>query len=388
MKELRVALFTGNYNYMRDGASLTLNRLVKFLESQDIPVLVFAPHVDEPAFEHNGTMVGTPSIPMLVPGRDEYRIAYRFPESAKKKLEEFNPTIVHVATPDGLGTGALKWAEKNNVPRVTSYHTHFLSYASYYTLLQGPVTFFTKIFMKWFYKRFIHTYVPSQSMINELNEFGLEGEKRIWARGINLELFNPSKRDLEWRRSVGFKDDDIVVTFVSRLVWEKELNTYIESVKALQKKNSKVRALVVGDGPAQKEVEEKLPQAHFTGFVTGEELAKAYASSDVFLFPSHTETFGNVTLEAMASGLPCLVADAIGSKSLVNDGENGRWAEKQNTQDFIEKLDWIISDEERMKKMGEKSRELALNYEWDTINGGLVENYKDAIKQFKSESKF
>lgn len=380
MEDLRVALFTGNYNYMRDGASLTLNRLVKYLESQNIPVLVFAPHVDEPAFEHNGTMIGTPSIPMLVPGRDEYRIAYSFPKSARKKLEEFKPTIVHVATPDGLGTGALKWARKNGVAAVTSYHTHFLSYASYYRLLQGPVTLFTKVFMKWFYKKFIHTYVPSQSMINELNDFGLKGEKKIWARGINLDLFNPSKRDMEWRRSVGFKDDDIVVTFVSRLVWEKELNTYIESVKRVQKTNQKVRALVVGDGPAQKEVEEKLPEAHFTGFVTGEELAKAYASSDVFLFPSHTETFGNVTLEAMASGLPCLVADAIGSKSLVEDGLNGKWAEKKNIKDFSEKLEWIISDEKRMKQMGIKSREMATEYDWDKINSSLVNNYREAIK--------
>jgi len=384
MKELRVALFTGNYNYMRDGASLTLNRLVKYLEDQNIPVLVFAPHVDEPAFEHNGKMIGTPSIPMLVPGRDEYRIAYSFPKSAKKKLKEFDPTIVHVATPDGLGTGALRWAEKNNIAAVTSYHTHFLSYASYYTLLQGPITVFTKIFMKWFYQRFIHTYVPSQSMINELNDFGLKGEKRIWARGINLELFNPSKRDMEWRRSVGFSDDDIVVTFVSRLVWEKELNTYIESVKRIQKKNPRVRALVVGDGPAQKEVEEKLPQAHFTGFVTGEELARAYASSDVFLFPSHTETFGNVTLEAMASGLPCLVADAIGSKSLIDDGINGKWAEKQNVDDFTKKLEWLISDEERLKEMGIKSREMSLEYDWDKINAGLVENYREALQYSKS----
>ena len=299
-------------------------------------------------------------------------------------MKEFDPTIVHVATPDGLGTGALRWAEKNNIAAVTSYHTHFLSYASYYTLLQGPITVFTKIFMKWFYQRFIHTYVPSQSMINELNDFGLKGEKRIWARGINLELFNPSKRDMEWRRSVGFSDDDIVVTFVSRLVWEKELNTYIESVKRIQKKNPRVRALVVGDGPAQKEVEEKLPQAHFTGFVTGEELARAYASSDVFLFPSHTETFGNVTLEAMASGLPCLVADAIGSKSLVDDGINGKWAEKQNVDDFTKKLEWLISDEERLKEMGIKSREMSLEYDWDKINAGLVENYREALQYSKS----
>lgn len=386
MKELRVALFTGNYNHIRDGVSLTLNRLVEYLEDQGIPVLVFGPSIKKPPIDHNGELVVTPSIPMLVPGRKEYRITTHFPRSAKKKLEAFKPTLVHVATPDGLGIGAMKWARKNNVPMVTSYHTHFLSYTSYYSLYLSPVKKPFEIFMKWFYKKFLHIYVPSQSMIDELNRLGLEGEKRIWARGINLELYNPNKRDMEWRRSVGFKDDDIVVTFVSRLVWEKELATYIKSVKALQEINPKVRALVVGDGAARQEAEDNFPSGHFTGFASGEDLAKAYASSDVFLFPSHTETFGNVTLEAMASGLPCLVADAIGSKSLVEDGVNGKWAEKKNLKDFTEKLKWIVEDPERMKKMGEKSRELATTYKWKDINGGLVKNYQEAILKHESKS--
>jgi glycosyltransferase involved in cell wall biosynthesis len=106
----------------------------------------------------------------------------------------------------------------------------------------------------------------------------------------------------------------------------------------------------------------------------------------VFLFPSHTETFGNVTLEAMASGLPCLVADAIGSKSLVEDGVNGKWGEKKNLEDFTKKLEWIVEDPARMKKMGEKSRELALNYRWDDINGSLVKNYHEAIEKHSSKS--
>lgn len=387
MKELRVALFTGNYNHIRDGVSLTLNRLVKYLESQGIPVLVFGPSIETPPIDHNGELVVTPSLPMLLGGRKEYRFTTHFPKSAKKRLEEFNPTVIHLATPDRLGFGALKYAEKNNIPVVSSYHTHFPSYVSYYSWYLAPIKKPIELIMKSFYKRVRHIYVPSKSMIVELDKLGIQGDKRIWARGINLELFNPAKRDMEWRRSVGFKDDDIVITFVSRLVWEKELGTYIKCVKALQKKNPKVRALVVGDGPAKEEAEENFPSGHFTGFATGEDLAKAYASSDVFLFPSHTETFGNVTLEAMASGLPCLVADAIGSKSLVEDGVNGKWGKKEDADDFIEKLDWLISDEKRMREMGKKSREMAMDYEWDTINAGLVKNYHEAIEMSNSENK-
>ncbi len=383
MNELRVAIFTGNYNHIRDGVSLTLNRLVKFLEDQHIPVLVFGPSIKNPPMEHCGELVVTPSIPMLVPGRSEYRIATSFPKWAQKRLEEFKPTLLHIATPDGLGTGALKWGQKNNIPVVSSYHTHFLSYAKYYAFFLMPILNWAKRRMKIFYRQVEQVYVPTQSMIEELEREGVVADMRIWARGIDLERFNPSKRDMEWRRSVGFKDDEIVVSFVSRLVWEKELGTYIKAVKNLKKINSKVRALVVGDGPAQAEAERALPEAHFTGFAKGEDLSRAYASSDIFLFPSHTETFGNVTLEAMASGLPCLVADAIGSKSLVQNGVNGYWAAKEDIADFTAKLNLIVEDEEKRLEMGKKSREFALEYKWDVINKELLENYLEAMANYQ-----
>lgn len=383
MAELRVALFTGNYNHIRDGVSLTLNRLVQYLESQNIPVLVFGPSNKNPAIDHCGELVVTPSIPMLVPGREEYRIATRFPRYAKKKLKEFNPTLIHIATPDGLGIGALRWAKKNDIPIVTSYHTHFLSYTEYYSLYLSPIKKPFKMMMKWFYKQFAHTYVPSLSMIEELEREGIPGTMKIWSRGIDTERFNPEKRDEEWRKEVGFEEDEIVVTFVSRLVWEKELRTFIDSVKRLQNTYPKVRALVVGNGPAQKEAEELLPEAHFTGFAKGEELARAYASADIFMFPSHTETFGNVTLEAMASGLPCIVADAIGSKSLVSDGVNGYLAEKENVDDFTKQLEKIVSDPEKRIEMSKKSREMALEYQWDAINSGLIANYREVLNSSK-----
>lgn len=380
MKELRVALFTGNYNNVRDGVSLTLNRLVKYLEDNDIPVLVFGPSSENPSLEHSGELVSIPSIPMFVPGRKEYRITTHFPRSAKERLKEFNPTVIHVASPDSLGISALNWAKKNGISKVTSYHTHFISYAKYYAFFLMPLRWPFKLMNKWFYKQFEHVYVPSESMIEELHREGIHGNMKIWARGIDIERFNPSKRDMEWRRSVGFADDDIVVAFVSRLVWEKELRTYIESIQRLQEKNPRVRALIVGDGNAKKEAQELLPNACFTGFLKGEELARAYASAEVFLFPSHTETFGNVTLEAMASGLPCVVADAIGSKSLVDDGVNGFWAEKENTEDFTEKLAKVVEDPELRIKMGKASREMALDYEWESINSGLVKNYREVLK--------
>ena len=388
MKPLRVALFTGNYNHIRDGVALTLNRLVHHLEQESIAVKIFAPSSQQPAIvPHAGELIVTPSISMPVPGRKEYRVATHFARKDRRELAAFNPDLIHIATPDGLGIGALKWAKKHKVPVVSSYHTHFLSYVDYYKLFLGPVKWPFKKMMQWFYPQCERTYVPTQSMIDELAREQIHGHMKIWARGIDTDSFNPKKRDEEWRRSVGIADDELVVSFVSRLVWEKELRTYIESVRSLQKEFPKVRAMVVGDGPAMKETQKLIPNGIFTGFCSGDDLARAYASSDIFLFPSFTETFGNVTLEAMSSGLPCLVADAIGSRSLVIDGQNGFLAKAGDLSDFITKLRILIEDASLREQMAQQSRVMAMNYQWSSINQALVEDYYKVIDEYAIKHK-
>jgi len=388
MKPLRVALFTGNYNHIRDGVALTLNRLVHHLEQESIAVKIFAPSSQQPAIvPHAGELIITPSISMPVPGRKEYRVATHFPRKDRRELAAFNPDLIHIATPDGLGIGALKWAKKHKVPVVSSYHTHFLSYVDYYKLFLGPVKWPFKKMMQWFYPQCERTYVPTQSMIDELSREQIHGHMKIWARGIDTDSFNPKKRDEAWRRSVGIADDEFVVSFVSRLVWEKELRTYIESIRSLQKEFPKVRAMVVGDGPAMKEAQKLLPNGIFTGFCSGDDLARAYASSDIFLFPSFTETFGNVTLEAMSSGLPCLVADAIGSRSLVIDGQNGFLAKAGDLSDFITKLRILIEDASLREQMAQESRVMAMNYQWSSINQALVEDYYKVIDEYAIKHK-
>ena len=381
MSELRVAIFTGNYNHIRDGVSLTLNRLVGFLESKDIPVIVFGPTVDEPAFDHNGELVAIPSVPM--PGRPEYRVTVGFPDSAQRRLEEFNPTLVHLATPDVLGFRAMRWAQANDIQIVSSYHTHFTSYLKYYNL--NMLELLGWKYLVWFYSQCKHIYVPSPSMADELNEKGITEGIRIWARGVYTDRFHPDKRDLEWRRSIGIQDDEKVVSFVSRLVWEKDLQTFVDVVKKL---GSSVKPLVVGDGPARKELETMLPEAHFTGFITDDELYRAYASSDIFLFPSDTETFGNVTLEAMSSGLPCVVADATGSRSLVESGVNGYLAPPRDTKEFAACVNKIAQDDELREKMGKAARQKALVYSWENVNSKLLENYKEALESPRPMLKF
>lgn len=380
MSNLKIALFTGNYNHIRDGVSLTLNRWVDYLQKVGIDVLVFGPTVKDPALDHKGTLVSVPSI--KAPGRPEYRITIGFPALERNRLKEFDPDIIHIATPDILGFQALRWARSHNVPLVSSYHTHFTSYLKYYNLQFAESLGWR--YLRWFYSHCSQIYVPTTSMAEELKMHGIGADDdtlRIWARGVDTDQFNPEKRSRDWRREKGFKDDDVVITFVSRLVWEKNLKLYADIIRRLEADFSHVRSLVVGDGPAMEEMKRLLPDAVFTGFLTGDKLATSYASSDIFFFPSDTETFGNVTLEAMASGLPCLVADAAGSKSLVSHGKNGFMATVENEQAFYEYGKELVNDAQLRSRMSEKSIKKSAEFTWENINGGLLKNYYELAER-------
>lgn len=373
---MKVAIFTGNYNHIRDGVSLTLNRLVGFLIEKGVDVLVFGPTIDKPEIDHTGEFVAVPSISL--PGRPEYRISSAFPRGIQKRLEVFNPDIVHIATPDYLGFKALKWAIKNEIPVVASYHTHFSSYLKYYKLsIIEPLLW---KYLAWFYGKCTHVYVPSESMVKLLEERKIKSELKIWARGIETDRFSPSFRDFRWRSQHGVSDDELIITFVSRLVWEKNLKLFAVVVNKLQTSYPKLKALIVGDGPAMEGAKELMPQAVFTGFLEGEELAIAYASSDIFFFPSDTETFGNVTLEAMASGLPTVVADATGSRSLVNHGESGFVIPVESSDKFYTFIEELINDDKLRSRMSDSAIEKAEEFSWSVINNRLLSYYNEVLE--------
>lgn len=375
MSRFKVALFTGNYNHIRDGVSLTLNRMVKFMLENDVEFKIFGPTIDKPALEHTGDFVSVPSFSL--PGRPEYRVSTDLSSEAKRHLREFKPDLVHIATPDLLGYKALRWALDHEKPVVSSYHTHFTSYLKYYKL-----SFIEPLlwkYLNWFYSHCEQLYVPTPSMAEWLIEMGVVTDLKIWARGINTEQFTPKNRDEQWRRNLGFKPDDVVITFISRLVWEKNLKLYSDVLNQLMQTNDHVKAMVVGEGPAGEELKQILPNAVYTGFLTGDDLSKAYANSDIFFFPSDTETFGNVTLEAMASGLPCVVADAVGSKSLVDHKENGYLAPVEKSDLFYSYINKLVQNPGLRKKMADASRQKAGNYSWQNINGKLLSYYEQVL---------
>ncbi|MCJ9430578.1 glycosyltransferase family 4 protein [Kordiimonas marina] len=375
----RVALFSGNYNYVMDGPVRALNKLVAFLESQGIEVLVFAPTAKEAAFPHNGTLISVPSV--ALPGRSEYRIALGMPASVRRRLTAFRPDLIHVSAPDLLGHAALRWARRNFVPSVASFHTRFDTYPRYYHM--GWAEKYITALMRRFYKSCEHVYVPSESMVEILKEQAMAKDLRIWSRGVEGGLFNKNQRDMDWRRSLGIQDDEKVITFVGRLVLEKGLGVFADTLDALKAKGVPFRALIVGEGPERERFEKRLPEAVFTGYLQGDALARAYASSDVFFNASITETFGNVTLEAMASGIPAVCADATGSRTLVDDNVSGFLVEPGNIEAFAEKLTALIEDEALYARMSDASLEGSAPYTWEAVLGALLDQYQEAVATYR-----
>ncbi len=380
-KRLRIALFTGNYVHIRDGVSLTLNRLVRYLESHGHKVLVIAPTVEDAPIEPAGRFLPVHSIPL--PLRPEYRFSLSFPWAARRQLEVFRPDLVHVATPDLLGIRALRWARSRSIPAVASFHTHFASYLKYYHL--GAIEPVLWAYGRWFYNQFEEVYVPSPSLAHELQERRIEIPVRVWSRGIEADQFTPSKRSTAWRDARGFSAP--VVTFVSRLVWEKGPELFAEVIERLERDGVPHSSMVVGDGPALGELRARLGRTVFTGHLDGDALATAYASSDVFLFPSTTETFGNVTLEAMASGLPAVCADATGSHSLVEDGVTGFLCPPGDVDYFYDAVAGLVRDKKRRTRLGAAARHAALSYDWENIMSRLVGYYEGVLRRHDRDAK-
>ena len=376
-EELLIALFSGNYNYVRDGANQALNRLVGFLLRQGAHVRVYSPTTDTPAFPPTGDLVSVPSVP--IPGRSEYQLAYRLSTRVRRDLEAFKPNLVHVAAPDIVAHRAVTWARAHGIPVVSSVHTRFDTYLQYYGMKYLEPA--ARAIMRRYYRRCDAIVVPAESTAAILRAQRMNDDISLWSRGVDREQFNPERRNLEWRRGHGIQDDEMVVAFLGRLVLEKGLDVFSDAIDAARQKGASLKVLAIGDGPARDYFRERLPDAIFTGQLTGTELATALASSDVFLNPSITETFGNVTLEAMACGLPVVAAAASGATSLVQDKITGRLSRPGDIDAFADALVDYQRNPELRKKHGEAGLAFAKTMDWDEINAAVMHVYERVIER-------
>jgi len=374
--DLRIALFSGNYNYTRDGANQALNRLVGYLLSQGAAVRIYSPTVDKPAFPATGDLIDVPAVPMPF-GRGEYRFAIGLPAKVRADLKAFAPNIIHVSAPELLGHRAVTYAHRHHLPVVASVHTRFETYPRYYNL--GFMEPLVEKGLRRFYNRCDAIVAPSRSMADLLAEQGMNPHIGIWSRGVDQQIFRPGARDLAWRSNLGIADDEVAIGFLGRLVLEKGLDVFAEAMQALTARGVPHRVLVIGDGPARETFAEQVPEAVFAGFQTGADLGRAVASMDIFLNPSVTETFGNVTLEAMACGVPVVAADATGSVSLVDDGITGKLVPPRDIAAYADALTLYATDDVARRAAGQAGYDAAKAYSWDAINQKVVDTYLEVM---------
>lgn len=375
----RIVFFVDILERHFDGVSNTMHQLAHRIPKDEVEAIfitTFPPSQDDFPFP----VYQCPYISWIL--YKDYRIGQpgRM-KNLEQILTDFKPHLLHFTSPTFMGKYAIKYAERNNLPVTTTYHTHFYAYMEYYfgffKLLEKLMGNIALRLSRWYYTKVNTTFVPSEPMRQFLIELGVEESKiEYFRRGVNAQHFDPSYRSEELRASYGLQDKKIIL-FVSRLVKEKELDTIIRTHRLFEERRSDVTFMITGDGPFKGYMEKRMPNAIFTGKQTKEELARLYATADVFLFPSTTETFGNVVLEAMASGLPVVAAAAGGPKGIVTRSDAGFVVEPKNETAFYEKISEIIDNPELHQKFGKNAVVYAQNQSWDVLCEGMVEKLRE-----------
>jgi glycosyltransferase involved in cell wall biosynthesis len=294
-------------------------------------------------------------------------------------LREFKPDVLHINSPCSLGFAAVAYGKKHRIPVVATYHTHFASYARYYKvkmLEQASWRYFRHL-----YNGCERVFVPSMPILDELASHGLT-KLAFLPHGVDTNVFSPRFRDKEWKSRFGIANKKALL-FAGRLVWEKDLKTLAETYSIVTAKRHDAAFVLAGDGPARKELEELMPEAVFLGHLSSEELSRAYASSDMFVFPSTTETFGNVTLEAMAAGLAPVCANKGGASGIIKEGVTGLLAEPRNAEDLAKKIEMLLDDPGLRESIAGTAYIYAQSQTWEEIFSREIEEYQDVISKYR-----
>lgn len=367
---MRIALVTENFLPKIDGVTRTLSMILQHVRLRGHQAIVLGP-AGAPRRYAGAGVFGAPGMP--IPFYPELRFLLPPPTFAQY-LERFQPDIVHVADPMLLGTAGIIWARRLGIPVVSTYHTNLAAYCAYFHLqaLERPT---------WAYRRHVHnacgiTLCPSRSTADALATRGFE-RLAVWPRGVDAVSFSPERRSEAWRAAVACNPVSPIVLYVGRLSAEKNLAALVAAFRALPA--NAARLVLVGDGPARAEVERALAghPVTFTGYLRGAALAEAYASADVFAFPSLTETFGQVVMEAMASALPVVAFDAEGVRDHVRPNETGLLAAPGDKTGFASALRQIVcAPPDVRQRLGRVGRHAALQNSWPAVLDLLLDYYE------------
>lgn len=350
----------------------TLERLVSAIEDRGGAVRVET--VEDPAAEPDTRVVRWPSAPFWA--YPQLRMSVPLRTDVAAGLKQWQPTLVHATTPFGIGLAGRAVARSLRVPLVTSYHTAFGEYLKHYGL--GVLDRASWPYLRWFHNSGRRTFAPSRFVASQLLAEGFR-DLRVWGRGVDPQRFHPRFRCESMRRAMGAGPDDLVVAYVGRVAPEKQVALAIEGVRAVMERHAHVRLAIAGDGPALAECRAMAPQrSWFAGALTGGALSAFYASADVFVFPSTTETFGNVVLEAMASGVPVVAPDVGATLELANRDTAELFAagDARALADAVERLLREPARRDALRAEGALVAELR---SWDAIWDGLLREYLEVI---------
>jgi glycosyltransferase involved in cell wall biosynthesis len=344
---------------------MTVERLVKGLLARGHRVQLIRPNRDfGEQRQHWGNLDVAPQPGFRIPFYPQVRIGLPVGRRLRRLWRKSAPDIVHVFTEGPLGAAAVSSARRLGLPLSSSFHTNFHTYSGYYGLglLAGPVV----AYLRGFHNRTACTLVPTAELARQLGNLGFRN-LRILARGVDTDLFSPSRRDPALRPSWGVGCNDPVALYVGRLAAEKNLNLAVDVFLAMRAVNPRAHLVLVGDGPLAASLRVRLPEAVFCGMRTGENLAAHYASADIFLFPSLTETFGNVTLEAMASGLAVVAFDYAAAHCVIKHHHNGLLVPFRDAAAFIASARQLSGDPDKIRSLGREARRAAGVFAWERI---------------------
>jgi len=382
---MRIAYCTDTYAPEINGVANTLSKLGAYLDGKQIHQLIIAPDYDgdypdmdseyRKIYRFNG---------IISPLAPKSRLAFPAFWETDEIMDSFEPDIIHVTTEFGIGSRGVRYAATRNIPLVTSFHTNFCQYLKYHNIdVFRP---FLENYFLWFHSFSARTLVPSRHTLGELSSKGYRNLD-IWSRGIDTSHFNPEYKNNELRKTLSSSSDKFIFLYVGRLSAEKSLDLLIQAAAEVERLHpGKATFVFTGDGPYTKIINNSiksgsLPNIVLTGFKSGKELSEIYASADCFVFPSGTETFGNVVLEAMASRLPVVGVGSGGVTDFLSHNQNSLLCAPEDTQGFSNNLITIMEDENLCKRLGKSAYETALSRNWNTIFDGLVETYADVIKK-------
>ncbi len=377
---MKIAFFTETFLPKVDGIVTRLTKTIDNLVKNGDQVIVFCPEGCPESYK-GAKIIGVAAMPL--PLYPELKLGLPGP-AVSDALEEFKPDLIHVVNPAVLGLGGIWLAKTNNVPLIASYHTHLPKYLEHYGM--GMLEPLLWELLKAAHNQALLNLCTSTAMVNELESKGIK-RTALWQRGVDTDTFKPEFRSQKMREKLlgKYQDTNSLLIYVGRLSAEKQ----IERIKPVLDNIPNASLALVGDGPYRGQLEKIFEdtQTNFVGYLAGEELASAYASGDIFLFPSSTETLGLVLLEAMAAGCPVIGANKGGIPDIINDEINGCLydpdQDDNGQQSLIDATKKILNNKERRETMRRSAREEAERWGWDRATNQLKSFYEEVLMSFK-----